>query len=116
VVQEGRQGYAAVVTRLDDLRPLERRVSKLASDGVPPEEIGRRFHRSGDYVERVLELASLPGRHAPEPPAGLRPIERRLVRWRDEGVPTRELADRFHRGSGYIERVLAIADYKLQRR
>jgi hypothetical protein len=103
------------VTTLNDLRPLERRVSKLAAEGVPPAEIGRRFHRSGEYVERVLEFASLPGRHAPRPPAGLRPIERRLIRWRDEGVPARELADRFRRGSGYIERVLAIADYKLQR-
>ena len=98
-----------------DLRPLERRVSKLAVEGVVPAEIGRRFNRSEEYVERVLVLASVPGRSAPPAPPGLRPIERRLLRWREQGVPTQELADRFRRGPGYIERVLALADYKQER-
>jgi DNA-binding CsgD family transcriptional regulator len=97
------------------LRPLERRVSKLAAEGVVPAEIGRRFNRSEHFVERVLELASVPGRSAPESPSGLRPIERRLLRWREEGVSTPDLADRFQRGPDYIERVLALADYKQQR-
>jgi DNA-binding CsgD family transcriptional regulator len=97
------------------LRPLERRVSRLAEDGVVPAEIGRRFNRSEKFVERVLELASVPGRSAPDPPHGLRPIERRLLRWREEGVSTPDLADRFQRGPDYIERVLALADYKQQR-
>lgn len=97
---------------LADLRPLERRVSKLTAEGVVPAEIGRRFNRSEDYVERVLVLASVPGRRAPRAQGGLRPIERRLLRWREQGVPAAELADRFRRGPGYIERVLALADYK----
>ena len=97
-----------------DLRPLERRVSKLAAEGVVPAEIGRRFNRSEDFVERVLVLASVPGRSAPPPTPGLRPIERRLLRWREQGVPTPDLADRFRRGPLYIERVLALADYKQQ--
>jgi DNA-binding CsgD family transcriptional regulator len=94
------------------LRPLERRVSRLAADGVVPAEIGRRFNRSEEFVERVLELASAPGRSAPTPEPGLRPIERRLLRWRDEGASADELADRFRRGPEYIERVLQLADYK----
>jgi DNA-binding CsgD family transcriptional regulator len=97
------------------LRPLERRVTKLAAAGIVPAEIGRRFNRSENYVERVLVLASVPGRHAPPSPPGLRPIERRLLRWRDEGVSMQDLADRFRRGPGYIERVLELADYKQQR-
>ena len=95
-----------------DLRPLERRVSKLAAEGVVPAEIGRRFNRSENFVERVLVLASVPGRCAPPPPPGLRPIERRLLRWREQGVSAFDLADRFRRGPGYIERVLELADYK----
>jgi DNA-binding CsgD family transcriptional regulator len=94
------------------LRPLERRVSKLAAEGVVPAEIGRRFNRSENFVERVLVLASVPGRCAPPPPPGLRPIERRLLRWREEGVSAFELADRFRRGPAYIEQVLELADYK----
>lgn len=97
---------------LENLRPLERRVARLAAAGVPHEEIGRRFHRSGDHIERVLTLAALPDRRAPEHGTGLRPLERRLLRWRDAGLSAEELADRFRRGPRYVERVLALADYK----
>jgi DNA-binding CsgD family transcriptional regulator len=100
---------------LAHLRPLERRVTRLAADGIVPEEIGRRFNRSGDFVERVLALASLPGRRAPQPAPGLRPIERRLLRWREQGASPMELADRFRRGPRYIERVLEFADFKQRR-
>ena len=44
--------YLSPVDAFADLRPLERRVSKLAADGVLPAEIGRRFNRSEEYVER----------------------------------------------------------------
>jgi hypothetical protein len=47
------------------LRPLERRVSKLAADGMVTAEIGRRFNHSEQFIERVLALAGLPGRSAP---------------------------------------------------
>jgi DNA-binding CsgD family transcriptional regulator len=98
-----------------DLRPVERRMTRLAADGMVPAEIGRRFNLSEQSVEQVLVLASVPGRHAPPSPPGLRPIERRLLRWRAAGVSTDDLADRFRRGPGYIERVLALADYKNER-
>ena len=98
-----------------NLRPLERRVSRLAATGMVPEEIGRRFHRSGEFIERVLVFANLPGRGTPEQPDGLRPLERRLLRWREEGASSMELADRFRRGPGYIDRVLEFADLKRQR-
>jgi DNA-binding CsgD family transcriptional regulator len=97
------------------LRPVERRMTRLAAEGVVPDEIGRRFNRSGDFVERVLEFASLPGRGVHHESQALRPLERRLLRWRDEGATPAELADRFRRGTGYIERVLAYADYKQRR-
>ena len=94
------------------LRPFERRVTKLAADGMVPAEIGRRFNRSEQFVERVLALADLPERSAPEPPPGLRPIERCVLRWREQGVSAFDMADRFRRGPGYIEQVLELADYK----
>jgi DNA-binding CsgD family transcriptional regulator len=98
-----------------NLRPVERRMTRLAAEGVVPDEIGRRFNRSGEFVERVLEFASLPGRGASPDNDALRPIERRLLRWRDEGATPNELADRFRRGPAYIERVLTYADYKQRR-
>jgi hypothetical protein len=100
------------VDDLGNLRPLERRVRRLAAAGVVPGEIGRRFKRSGDHIERVLVFSRLPGRHGQEETHGLRPLERRLLRWRAQGASSTELADRFRRGPAHIERVLALADYK----
>src|SRR5690349_11112827 len=57
-----KSGYVGSMADLVSLRPIERRITRLAEDGVVPDEIGRRFNRSGDYVERVLEFANLPGR------------------------------------------------------
>ena len=97
---------------LAELRPLERRITQLVADGMGPAEIGRRFNRSENFVQRVLALADLPGRSAPEPQHGLRPVERCVLRWREQGVSTLDIADRFRRGPGYIEQVLDLADYK----
>jgi DNA-binding CsgD family transcriptional regulator len=107
--------YPAGMDTFAELRPLERRVSKLAAGGMVPAEIGRKFNRSEEFVERVLLLAGLPGRSAPEPQHGLTPLERCMLRWREQGVSTFDMADRFRRGPGYIEQVLELADYKLHR-
>jgi hypothetical protein len=45
----------------------------------------------------------------------LRPIERRLLRWRADGVETDQVAAMFGRSPEHIERVLALADYKQRR-
>ena len=103
------------MTDLANLRPLERRVRRLAAAGVVPDEIGRRFKRSGTYIEQVLVLSELPGRDASELHEGLTPLERRLIWWRAQGTPTSEVATRFRRGPDHIERVLALADYKQRR-
>lgn len=69
------------------VRPLERRVRKLADAGCSDIEIARRFRRSAPGIARVRALADL---HIfssrPAVRAGsLRPIERRVVRWADAG-------------------------------
>jgi hypothetical protein len=93
-------------------------MSSMAAAGVTPAETGRRFHRSDRYVEQVLRLAELPRTTDARPNAvenGLRPLERRLLRWRDEGTDPGEVATMFARTPEHIERVLALVDYKQRR-
>jgi hypothetical protein len=97
-------------------RPFERRVTTLLDEGVAVEEVARRFGRSPDHIRRVAVLAELDRSPAVPAPAadGLRPLERRLLRWRDEGVASSELAPRFRRSAGHLDRVEDLARLKLE--
>ena len=93
-------------------------MTSMAEAGLSPAETGRRFHRSGRYVEQVLRLARVPRSSVDaSSPVGmpLRPIERRLLRWRADGVEADQVAAMFGRSPEHIERVLALADYKQRR-
>ena len=97
-----------------NLRPVERRVLRLVEAGHDDEEIGRRFHRSPEWVGRVKALAALhPGDAVPTRGDVLRPLERRILRWRGEGVSYDDLAPRFRRSPGFLERVERLARYRL---
>ena len=92
-------------------------MTRMADAGLTPAETGRRFRRSGRYVEQVLRLTGVPRRAEGQPnPVGvsLRPVERRLLRWRDQGANAGDVAAMFKRSPEHIERVLALVDYKLR--
>lgn len=96
------------------LRPLERRVLRLSEAGVADDELSRRFMRSPEHIQRVRILAQLPGRTGPRPRGDiLTPMERRVLRWREQGAELDEVADRFGRGPRYIAQVERMAHYKL---
>ena len=97
------------------VRPVERRMSRLVAQGLDAEEIGTRFRRSPAHVERILGLARLPGRGQPsDPTAGaLRPVERRLLQARADGITSEVLGRRFLRSPEHIRRVQALADHKV---
>jgi hypothetical protein len=96
------------------LRPLERRLLRLADQGVGEAELARRFGRSPEHIGRVLHLARLPGRTGPPPRREpLRPIERRVLRWRDEGADFDEVAARFRRSPRHMAQVERLAHYKM---
>ncbi len=98
------------------LRPLERRILRLTDDGVDRAEIARRFRRSPQFVGRVIELARLPGRAATRDVRVLRPLERRVLGWREQGATYRDIAPRFRRSPEFVERVESLARYKLSLR
>ena len=98
------------------LRPVERRIRSLVHDNVPVDDIAQRFRRSPEFIHRVIELSELSNRTGQAPSsAPLRPIERRILRWRDEGASHAEIGPRFNRSPDFVERVEHLARYKLTR-
>lgn len=98
------------------LRPVERRIRRLMRHDVPRDEIARRFRRTPEFIDRVIELSELSNRRTPVPSsASLRPVERRVLRWREEGASHADIAPRFNRSPEFIERVEHLARYKLER-
>jgi DNA-binding CsgD family transcriptional regulator len=99
------------------LRPLERRVVQLVEDGVGTTEIARRFRRSPEMIDRIIHMAALPGRKTGlvSRTEVLRPLERRVLRWRDVGADYGEIGERFRRSAAHVERVERLARYKSAR-
>ncbi len=94
-----------------NLRPLERRILSLDAAGCETIDIANRFRRSPGFIRRVIDMANMPGRNAPPStsPVGLRPIERRVLKWIDSGADIPNIAARFRRTPQYIRRVEELA-------
>ena len=92
--------------------PIERRMVRLAEEGVGDDEIARRFRKSPGFVQRVRTLARVP-RHGRGPAnTTLRPLERRVLKWREDGASATDIAARFRRQPRSIEQIERLARYK----
>jgi DNA-binding CsgD family transcriptional regulator len=98
------------------LRPIERRVLFLEESGIDRVEIARRFQRSPEFIGRIVELARLPRQRAERDHGTLRPLERRILAWREQGVDYEEIGPRFGRSADFVRRVEDMAYYKLDLR
>ena len=97
------------------LRPVERRVLRLSEQGLDDAEIGRRFCHSADWTARVRALSSVPRPNGHQMRGDvLRPLERRVLRWRAAGFDYDTLAPRFRRSPEFLRRVEALAQYRLR--
>ena len=103
---------------LQRLRPVERLVLRLIDAGVGDVEIARRFRRSPEMIRRIAAMARLPRTAGARVVSddGLRPLERRLLRWRHYGATYAEIGSRFRRSPAFMARVEALARYKLEDR
>ena len=97
-----------------NLRPVERRMLALRAEGIEVEEIARRFRRSPQHVERVLTWSKIPRVQEPDRPEGLRPIERRVLALRGQGLSYDEIGRRFNRGPDHIRRVERYAGFRTE--
>ncbi len=101
---------------LERLRPVERRIQRLVQQEVPVGDIAQRFRRSPEFIHRVIEMSELSSRtQSPPSSSRLRPVERRVLRWRDQGESHADIAPRFHRSPEFVEQVENLAHYKLAR-
>lgn len=98
------------------LRPIERRMRRLADAGASDIEIAWRFRRTPRNVRQVMALSHLRHEDVRRPATDrLRPIERRVLRWREDGADFDDMAARFRRGPAFLEQVEQLAHYKLNR-
>ena len=109
-------GVIAMIESRHRLRPVERVVLRLVDEGVGEVEIARRLRRSPEMIRRIVAMARLPraadARVVPDD--GLRPLERRMLRWRHYGATYAEIGSRFRRSATFVARVEAFARYKLE--
>jgi hypothetical protein len=97
------------------LRPVERCVLRLVAGGVEHTEIARRFRRRPEFVDRVIAYTQMP-RLAEQPATqALRPVERRVLKWRASGADHADIGRRFHRSADHIEQIERLAAYKQSR-
>jgi DNA-binding CsgD family transcriptional regulator len=92
--------------------PIERRMVRLSREGLDEAEIAQRFRRSPGFVGRVLALAHVPRGGNGAARDRLRPLERRVLKWRAGGASPSDIASRFHRSPRGIEQIERLARYK----
>jgi DNA-binding CsgD family transcriptional regulator len=91
------------------LRPIERRVLALKASGQTTAEIARRFKRGDDHIERIIGWTKSPRSPRERPRQGLRPVERRVLSLRDQGMSYGEIGARFRKDAEFARRVEGIA-------
>jgi hypothetical protein len=94
------------------LRPIERRVLALKASGQTTAEIARRFKRGEDHIERIIGWTDIPRQPRNRRRDGLRPIERRVLALRNDGLSHEEIGARFRRDAEFARRVESIAQIR----
>jgi len=82
---------------------------RMRDRGMSSNQISLTLRRSPEHVERMLSYAELPGRQGRPRPSGLRPLERRVLHWRQQGLDHTEIGRRFKKSASYIRRVEGLA-------
>jgi DNA-binding CsgD family transcriptional regulator len=87
------------------LRPIERRVLALWNQGLPVPDIARRFRRGEAHIQRIIDWTEIPRQAKPKPRAQLRPVERRVLGLRAQGMSYEEIGTCFRRDAAFAHRI-----------
>ena len=104
---------------MSELRPIERVIVNALEQGVPVPEIATSVRKRPGTVRRIADMAEFATENLDRSfrpstdELGLRPIERRVKKMRDQGMTTAEIAAKFRRGGGHIRRIEEYAAMKL---
>ena len=104
------------------LRPIERVVIRALDEGQSVASVATSLRKSPGTVRRIAQYAALSQASDMErdfsrstDDQGLRPIERRVLAMRADGVPLGEIASRFRRSPAHIRRIEQYAQMKQTR-
>ena len=85
----------------------------MRDEGVPLEEIGKRLRKSPEFVARVIDWTQIPrSNEGGDDSPTLTPLERRVLRLREEGEDHDTIGERFKKGARFIRQVEGMAHYR----
>ncbi len=93
------------------MRPIERRVIAMRHAGMSFDEIGDRFCRSAQHVERIYRWSAYE-RDRSGGAKAWRAIGDRVLAMRSEGMSHEEIATRFRRTPRSIRQIEGLAHYR----
>lgn len=99
------------------LRPIERTIARLHGGGASISEIATRIGKKPGTVHRIMEMSRyrVHGTGSTQEGHPLRPIERVVLRLRDEGQSYGEIGNRLARSGRGIQEIERFAQLKLAR-
>jgi DNA-binding CsgD family transcriptional regulator len=92
------------------LRPVERRILAMRSDGHTLHDIAGRLKRSPEHVERMIRWTEIPRSDEPYKFTGA--LEARVLALREQGMDYEEIGRRFKRSARNVRLVEALAHYR----
>ena len=97
--------------KFNRLRPLERRILTMRSEGVTIAEVANRIKKSPRFVERVIEWTEIP-RSKPPTRRLPTPLESAVLRLRADGESHEAIGERFRKSGRFIRQVEGMAHYR----
>lgn len=95
----------------DFLRPIERRIVAMKSDGLTTEDIAQRLNKSPTHVSRMMRWIEIP-RSRPAPRRYAEALESRVVHMRADGLSHEQIGTRLGKSADFSQRIERLASLR----